>query len=118
MWFSNWDSGLLTVASTVAGRTVARVDAGTEPHHFAFTRRRAWASDNADGALVRIGLRTRRVLGRTPVGGQPHHVAPVGEGVLVAVHGSGRVVAVSARGRLTRSLAVGAGPHGIAVVPR
>jgi hypothetical protein len=33
--------------------------------------------------------------------------------VLVAVHGSGRVAVVSRQGRLTESIAVAAGPHGI-----
>jgi len=117
VWLSSWDSGRLTVASARSGRALNRVAAGLEPHHFAFTQRRAWASDNGTGTVVRIGLRTRRVLGRTRVGRSPHHVAAAGAGVLVAVHGTGRVVALSPRGRRVGSVAVGAGPHGIAVVP-
>ena len=117
VWLSNWSSGELTVASVRTGRAVARVGAGTEPHHFAFAARRAWASDNATGSVVRIGRRTRRVLGRTSVGAAPHHVAAVGDGVLVAVHDTGAVVALSRKGRTLRSVRVGAGPHGIAAVP-
>jgi DNA-binding beta-propeller fold protein YncE len=117
VWLSNWDSGLLSVVSSRSGRTMTRIAAGAEPHHFAFTPQRAWASDNVTGTVVRIGLRTRRVLGRTRVGASPHHVAAAGAGVLVAVHDTGRVVAVSRRGRRTASVVIGAGPHGIAVVP-
>jgi hypothetical protein len=36
--------------------------------------------------------------------------------VLVAFHGDGRVAVVSWQGRLTESIAVGAGPHGIPAV--
>jgi hypothetical protein len=96
---------------------VGRLVAGAEPHHFAFTAGRVWASDNGGSAVVRIDERAREVLGRTPVGPAPHHVTAVGSGVLVAVNGRGTVTALSPRGRVRDVVPVGAGPHGLAAVP-
>jgi hypothetical protein len=75
-----------------------------------------WITDNDGGSLVGVGPRTRRVIGRVRVGKAPHHPTTAGNRVLVAVHGEGRVALVTTAGRHVRSIAVGAGPHGIAAV--
>jgi DNA-binding beta-propeller fold protein YncE len=116
VWLSAWSSPQLYAVSA-SGRRLGSVVAGEEPHHFAFGLGRLWTSDNGGGALVRINPRTRRVVGRTRVGRAPHHVAVSDGRVLVAVNGTGRVAVVSRRGRLLRTVAVGAGPHGIAALP-
>jgi DNA-binding beta-propeller fold protein YncE len=118
VWFSNFSSGELTVVSTQSRRPRARLLAGVEPHHFAFGLGRLWVSDNRGGTLVRIDPAAGRVLSRTAVGPAPHHATVAGDRVLVAVHGSGRIAIVSRQGKLRGSLVVGAGPHGIAAVPR
>jgi DNA-binding beta-propeller fold protein YncE len=115
IWFSNWGSGTLTVASARTGRRLGVVAAGAEPHHFAFGLGSLWVSDHGAGTLVRLDPRRRRVGGRTSVGPEPHHVAVAGSRVLVAVHESGRVAIVNRRSRRVRSIPVGPGPHGIAV---
>lgn len=116
VWLSNVGSPLLTLA-TATGRRLAVLRAGTEPHHFAFGLGRLWASDNGGGTLLRIDPGRRRILGRTPVGPAPHHVAIAGRDVLVAIHGTGKVAVVSPSGRLRYLVRVGAGPHGIDTLP-
>jgi streptogramin lyase len=116
VWFSNWESPVLTVAGAGSLRRLGSMRVGTEPHHFAFGHGRLWATDNASGTVERIDPRRRRILGRTRVGPAPHHVATTGRHVLVAVNGSGRVAIVSRSGRLQQRLAVGGGPHGISAV--
>jgi DNA-binding beta-propeller fold protein YncE len=116
VWFSNWSSGRLTAASTASRRPIARITAGTEPHHFVFGLERLWVTDNAGDALVRIDPRSGRILARTAIGSMPHHPAVAGRVVLVAVHGTDRVAIVNQAGRLLRTLDVGGGPHGIAAV--
>jgi DNA-binding beta-propeller fold protein YncE len=116
LWFSNWSSGELTIVSVRSRRPVGHVRAGAEPHHFVFGAGRLWVSDNGGGMLVSVAPRSRNVLRRTEVGPSPHHAAVAGNQVLVAVHGTGRVAIVSRRGRVVGSIAVGAGPHGIAAV--
>jgi DNA-binding beta-propeller fold protein YncE len=116
VWLSSWSSGRL-YAVGASGRRHGSVLAGEEPHHFAFGLGRLWTSDNGGGTLVRLNPRSRRVVGRTPVGRAPHHVAVSGRRVLVAVNGTDRVAVVSRRGRLLRTVPVGAGPHGIAALP-
>ena len=116
IWFSNWSSGQLTVVSLRSRRPVARLRAGTEPHHFAFGLGRLWISDNAAGSLVSVDHAARRIVRRTEVGPAPHHATLAGDLVLVAIHGSGRVAVVSRRGRIVDSVATGPGPHGIAAV--
>jgi YVTN family beta-propeller protein len=116
VWFSNWSSGRLTVVSASTRRRLAMVTAGSEPHHFVFGSGALWVTDNDTGSVVRVNPRRRRVIGRTRVGAAPHHPATAGSQILVAVHGAGRVALVSSAGRLVRSVAVGAGPHGIAAI--
>lgn len=117
-WFSNWSSPLLTVASLPRRKPLGELDAGGERHHFAFGAGSLWASDNAGGELLRIDPDANSVRERIPVGPGPHHVAVAGRQVLVAVHGTGELAVVSAEGQLERTLDVGAGPHGVAVLPR
>ena len=117
VWVSNWSSGRLTEISAVSSRQPAVLQPGREVHHFVFGLGCVWASDNATGRLLRIDPSRRRVLARVPVGAAPHHATVAGAQALVAVHGTGRVAIVSAAGSLLRSIAVGAGPHGIAAVP-
>jgi DNA-binding beta-propeller fold protein YncE len=112
---ASWSSGRLYAIGT-SGRRRGSVRAGDEPHHFAFGLGRLWTSDNGGGALVRVDPRTREVVGRTRVGRAPHHVTLSGDQVLAAVNGTGRVAIVSRDGRLLRTVPVGSGPHGIAVL--
>ena len=97
---------------------MGRVAAGGEPHHYAFGLGRLWVSDTDEGTVVESGTSSRRVRARTTVGAAPHHVAVAGGRVLIAVNGTGRVAVVSRQGRTLGSIAVGAGPHGIAAVAR
>lgn len=99
VWLSNWNSSALTVA-TGGGTRIGSLQAGAEPHHFSFGLGRLWASDNGAGRLLRVDPSRRRVVGGTPVGPAPHHVA-----------------VVAPDGRRLRVVAVGAGPHGIDALP-
>jgi DNA-binding beta-propeller fold protein YncE len=116
-WFSNWNSGNLTVVDAASRRVRARIRVGEEPHHFAAGAGAVWVTDNASGTLLRVELRSGRVRARTHVGSAPHHVAVAGADVLVAVHGTDEVALVSSAGRMQRRLRVGDGPHGIAAIP-
>lgn len=116
VWFSNWRSGILTVAPDDSYRRIGSVAAGSEPHHFAFGLGLLWVSDNVAGTLIRINPRSERVLGRTAVGPAPHHPVVAGPDVFVAVHGGGLVVVLGRDGRVLASIPVGPGPHGLAAV--
>jgi YVTN family beta-propeller protein len=116
VWFSNWNSGSLTVVDAGSRRVRARIGVGQEPHHFAAGAGALWVSDNGGGLLLRVELRSGRVRARARVGAAPHHVAIAGEDVLVAVHGTDRVALVSRDGRLRRTVHAGDGPHGIAAI--
>jgi hypothetical protein len=61
-------------------------------------------------------LGTHRAPLGIPSAAVKDHTGVAGEAVLVAVHGNSRVAVVSWQGRLTESIAVGAGPHGIPAV--
>jgi virginiamycin B lyase len=116
VWFSNWNSGSLTVVDPASRRVRARLRVGQEPHHFAAGAGALWVSDNSGGLLLRVELRSGRVRARARVGSAPHHVAIVDEDVLVAVHGTDDVALVSRQGRLRRRIRAGDGPHGIAAI--
>src|SRR5918993_429179 len=116
VWFSNWNSGSLTVVDPQSRRVRTRIRVGQEPHHFAAGAGALWVTDHGSGALLRIDLRSRRLTTRTLVGEAPHHVAVAGQDVLVAVHGSGEVALATAQARIKGRLRVGNGPHGVAAI--
>ena len=116
VWFSNWNSGSLTVVDAASRRVRARVRVGQEPHHFVAGAGALWVSDNAGGLLLRVELRSGPVGERARVGAAPHHVAIAGDDVLVAVHGTDRVALVSRQGRLRRTIRADDRPHGIAAI--
>lgn len=115
MWFSNWSSPQLTVVSAATRQVLSTLDAGTEPHHFAFAAGQVIASDNASDAVVRIDPPARRILERIPTGPAPHHVAVAGDTVLVAVNGADQLATVDESGVVT-PLGIGAGPHDVVAV--
>lgn len=94
----------------------ARAAAGVEPHHFAFTRGARGRPTTAPVRWCASGSGRDASSAALAWVHDPQHIAATGAGVLAAVNGSGRVAAVSVRGHVIQSPAVGAGPHGIAVV--
>ena len=112
IWFSNWNSSVLSVFDPATGLT-ERAPAGvSEPHHFALDGDGAvWVSDNGGSAIV--GFTEPQTT--TEVGPVPHHLSFAGDVLLVAVSRSGEAVQVAA-GDIVARTALSRGLHGVAVV--
>ncbi len=113
VWYSNWGSNRLNIFDPVSGMTPEVPVGDAEPHHFAIAPDGVvWVSDNGGTAI--IGFTAVQPV-TVEVGPGPHHLAFVGDTVVVAVSGSGEAVFVRdgevvARSHLT------AGLHGVAIV--
>ncbi|GMR02019.1 MAG: hypothetical protein BMS9Abin20_0345 [Acidimicrobiia bacterium] len=113
IWYSNWGSNRLYVFDPVSGITPQALTGDAEPHHFAIGPDGVvWISDNGGTAI--IGFEAVQPV-TVEVGPGPHHLAIVGDTIVVAVSGSGEAVFVRdgevvARSQLTTGL------HGVAVV--
>ncbi len=112
IWFSNWNSSVLSVFDPATSQT-ERAPAGvSEPHHFAIDARGAvWVSDNGGSAIVGF----TDPLASVEVGPVPHHLAFAGEALMVAVSGSGEAVQV-AGGEVVARTTLSPGLHGVTVV--
>ena len=112
IWFSNWGSDILSTFDSTAGSTAEAPAGVSEPHHFAIAPDgTVWVSDNGGSAIVGFAARPVTV----EVGSVPHHIAFIGDTIVVAVSGTGQAVLVKdghivARSQLTNGL------HGVAVV--
>jgi streptogramin lyase len=112
VWFSNWGSAELSVFDPTNGTTVRAPAGVVEPHHFAIgPAGEMWVSDNGGSAIVRFGFSPTSV----DVDPAPHHLAVIGDIVVVAVSGLGQAVfvrndAIVGTATLTRGL------HGVANV--
>ncbi|MFV1999656.1 MAG: hypothetical protein ACC654_04750 [Acidimicrobiia bacterium] len=113
IWYSNWGSNRLNIFDPATGITPEAPAGVGEPQHFAIAPDGAvWISDIAAGAIVGFTSERPQIV---PVGDAPHHLAFIGDTVVVAVSGSGEAVFVRdgqivARSQLTTGL------HGVAVV--
>lgn len=112
VWFSNWGSHELNILNPVTGE-VERAPAGVvEPHHFAVDADGVvWVSDNGGDSVVAFGAETLSVV----VGRNPHHLAPFGTAMAVAVSGTGEAVFIEG-GRVVGRVPLSTGLHGVAVV--
>ncbi|GMQ97741.1 MAG: hypothetical protein BMS9Abin17_0242 [Acidimicrobiia bacterium] len=113
IWYSNWGSKRLNIFDPVTGITPEAPAGVGEPQHFAIGPDGAvWISDIAAGAIVGFTSEEPQIV---PVGDSPHHLAFLGDTIVVAVSGSGEAVFVRdgqvvGRSRLTTGL------HGVAIV--
>ncbi len=112
IWFSNWNSSVLSVFDPATGGT-ERAPAGvSEPHHFAIdTNGAVWVSDNGGSAVVGFTEPQTSV----EVGPVPHHLDFAGDVLMVAVSGSGEAVQVADERVIARTT-LSKGLHGVAVV--
>jgi streptogramin lyase len=112
IWFSNWNSSSLMVFDTGTGQTTSAPAGVIEPHHFSLdSDGRVWVSDNGGNSVVAF---TPTGPIETVVGATPHHLALLGDVMVVAVSGGGEIVAVADHGVVSR-VPVGTGLHGVAV---
>ncbi len=112
IWFSNWGSDVLNILDPTSGATVAAPAGVSEPHHFTISPDGAvWVSDNGGAAVVGFAARPVTV----DVGPIPHHLAFVGDTLVVAVSGSGQAVLVK-DGHVVATSQLTTGLHGVAVV--
>ncbi|GMQ86007.1 MAG: hypothetical protein BMS9Abin07_1578 [Acidimicrobiia bacterium] len=112
VWFSNWNSDVLSVYDPITG-SVERAPAGVvEPHHFALDADGGiWVSDNGGAAVVEFGDGRPTTI---PVGPVPHHIALGDDIAIVAVSGSGQAVFIDGSGVIGR-FDLSEGLHGAAV---
>ncbi|MEE9299437.1 MAG: hypothetical protein V3V29_10455 [Acidimicrobiia bacterium] len=112
VWFTNWGLPVLSVFDPETGSTVRAPAGVAEPHHFALAPDGAvWVSDNGGSSIV--GFTEPQVA--VEVGPVPHHLAFVGDTVVVAVSGSGQAVQVR-NGRVVGRTQLTPGLHGVAVI--
>jgi sugar lactone lactonase YvrE len=112
IWFSNWNSDVLSIYNPITG-TVEEAPAGVvEPHHFTVDAGGGiWVSDNGGSAVVGFDGRTPTTI---PVGPVPHHIAFGDDIAIVAVSGSGQAVFIDRSGVIGR-FDLTEGLHGAAV---
>lgn len=112
IWFSNWDSDILNTFDPTAGRTAEAPAGVIEPHHFAIAPDgTVWVSDNGGSTIVGFAARPVTV----EVGSVPHHIAFIGDTIVVAVSGTGQAILVQSENIVARSQLT-TGLHGVAVV--
>lgn len=118
VYITYWDSPFV---GKIDGRLrlIFRQRVGVNVHHVAFDYfhgRRLWVTDHATGRILLLSARNGRVL-RTQEGCPGvHHVALAPRRVAVACHDSGRLLVFTAGLRGLRSIRVGRGLHGVALV--
>jgi DNA-binding beta-propeller fold protein YncE len=113
-----WQSGVLARIRTGGARVLWRRRVGTETHHLAFdsySGRRLWVTDRADRILL-LSAENGVVLERFRGCPGPHHVAvATARRAVVACNTAGTVAVFDDRTGLVRTIAVGRGPHGVAI---
>ncbi len=114
LWFSNWNSRALGIFDPTSGRTFRAPPGVAEPHHFALGRDgTVWVSDNGGASVV--GFRPGGERVEIKVGAVPHHLAFLGEQLVVAVSGAGEAVVVEGNAVVGR-IPLSRGLHGAAAV--
>lgn len=113
IWFSNWGSDRLGIFDPDSGIVPDALVGVGEPQHFAVDPvGSVWISDIAAGAVVGfVGERPTVVQ----VGASPHHVAFIGNTLVVAVSGTGEAVFVEG-GQVVARARLSEGLHGVAIV--
>ncbi|GMQ92878.1 MAG: hypothetical protein BMS9Abin12_0355 [Acidimicrobiia bacterium] len=113
IWYSNWGSKRLNIFDPASGVTPEAPVGVGEPQHFAVSPEGAvWISDIAGDAIV--GFTSEQSV-TVDVGPSPHHLAFVGDTIVVAVSGSGEAVFVR-NGQVVARSQLTPGLHGVAVV--
>lgn len=113
VWFSNWGSAGLDVYDPSSDSTAPAPAGVVEPHHFASgPDGTVWVSDNGGSSVVGF---TDVGTVSVEVGSTPHHLAFVGDLMVVAVSGSGEAVLVG-EGTVRARIPLSRGLHGVAVV--
>jgi DNA-binding beta-propeller fold protein YncE len=116
VWVTYWQEAVVGAFSARSGRLVLRRPVGTLPHHVAVDRHRVWISDHEGGRGYVLSERTGRVVRTFSSGPSPHHVS-IAAGVAVVVsHDAGTLTAFRDGGARIRSVRVGRGLHGVALV--
>jgi streptogramin lyase len=112
VWFSNWNSDVLSIYDPITGSVEEAPPGVVEPHHFAVDAGGGiWVSDNGGSAVIRfVGGRPMTI----PVGPVPHHIAFGDDIAIVAVSGSGQAVFINDTGVIGR-FDLSEGLHGAAV---
>lgn len=113
VWFSNWNSRVLSVLDPEDGSVVDAPAGVTEPHHFAISSDgQLWVSDNGGGAVVGF---TADDPVTVAVGAVPHHIVFVDDVLVIAVSAEGEAAFVR-DGRVFARSQLSVGLHGVAVV--
>lgn len=112
VWFSNWNSDVLSVYDPITGSVEEAAAGVVEPHHFALgAGGGVWVSDNGGSAVVGFAQGRPTTI---PVGPVPHHIAFGDDLAIVAVSGSGQAVFFDGSGVIAR-FDLSEGLHGAAV---
>jgi len=114
-----WGSGLVAAVDWGRRRVLWRRRVGSLVHHVqadVFRGRRVWATDHEGGRAYLLSSRDGRILRSLDGCPGAHHLALAGTAwVAVACHDAGALAIYSTRTWRRRLVAVGAGPHGVAV---
>jgi DNA-binding beta-propeller fold protein YncE len=122
VYVTYWGSGSVGALDWGRGKLLWRRRVGSVIHHVAFdyfNGQRLWATDNMTGRAYLLSARNGRLL-RTldACPGSAHHVALGGTAwVAVACNSAGALAVYSTRTWRRTLVPVGAGPHGVVVVP-
>jgi len=113
IWYSNWGSKRLNIFNPVTGVTPEAPAGVGEPQHFAIgPDGDVWISDIAAGAIVGFTSQNPQIV---PVGDSPHHLAFLGDTIVVAVSGSGEAVFVR-DGQVVGRSPLTTGLHGVTII--
>lgn len=110
LWLTHWGSARLSVFDPHTGAVRDDPSGIAEPHHFAVDPEgNVWVSDN--GAAAVVGLLPEGP-GAIDVGPVPHHLAFLGDLLVVAVSATGEAVVIR-DGAVVGRVPIGEGLHGV-----
>jgi DNA-binding beta-propeller fold protein YncE len=115
-----WGSGAVGAVDWGRGRVLWKRSVGDLVHHVQFDHvhgRRLWVTDHRTGDVLALSSWTGRVLRRLRGCPGAHHVhfGPGRGRVVAACHDSGTILVFDPVSGTKTAIAVGAGPHGIAI---
>lgn len=116
VWVTNWDGPVRVYSAD--GAPKGSVALGRESHHLAFSDDGSvWVTDNAARRVFVVDAQRLAIVDSLPTPAGPHHVVVAGDRVVVADGFGGIVLFDRTVRREVGTVATGADPHGVSVVP-